>query len=138
MSRLLLFLTAFSLTFAPIALPVAEARTIDNTGLAGSDIVDGMWTQICSTLPFCDVGEEAVDMFAQRIIQFVFSIISAVAVIIIVYSAIQLITARGEQEKFDQAKKTVTYAAAGLLISILAENLVLYVANTLLPRILGN
>lgn len=133
--RLLLSLSACVLLLLPAA---AGARTIDNTGIAGSEVVDGMWDQICLTLPFCDVGEQAVDMAARQVINIAFSLITATAVIVTMYGGIMMIVSRGNEDAYGKAKTIMTTAAIGLLIAVVAEQLVLYVALDLVPRMLGN
>ncbi len=132
--RRFIILSLALLVFLPA---VAGARSIDNTGIAGSDIVDGMWDQICSTLPFCNVGEAGVELVAGRVIDFIFSIITMCAVIMIIYGGIMMIVSRGNEEGYATAKKITLAACAGLLIALLAENLVIYVAGELLPGALG-
>lgn len=134
MSRLIFSLLALLIIAAPAGV---AARTIDNTGLAGSEIVDGMWNDICSALPFCDVGEDAVDMIARQVINVVFDIITSLAVIVMMYGGIKMIASRGNEEGYAQAKKVAFYAGVGLIIALLAENLVLYIADDLLPTMLG-
>ncbi len=134
MSRLILIVLPALILLAPAA---SQARTIDNTGIAGSGIVDGMWNEICSALPFCDVGEDAVDMIARQVINVVFDIITSLAVIMLMYGGIKMIASRGNEEGYAYAKKVAVYAGAGLIIALLAENLVLYVADDLLPTMLG-
>lgn len=120
-----------------IAAPTTQARTIDNTGIADSDIVSGMWDEICTTLPFCDVGEEGVDLIARRVIKIALDTITALTVIVLMYAGIKMTASRGNEEGFTQAKKVATYAAIGLLLAVISENLVLYIADVLLPRLLG-
>ncbi len=122
-----------------LLLPVAAgARTIDDTGIAGSEVVDGMWDQICLTLPFCGVGEQAVDLAARQIINITFSLITATAVVVTMYGGIMMIISRGNEDAYSSAKKIMTTAAIGLLIAVVAEQLILYVALDLVPQMLGN
>ncbi len=133
--RRLLASIALVIALLPAA---AVARTIDDTGIAGSEVVSGMWDQICLALPFCSVGEQAVDLVARQIINITFSLITAAGVIVTMYGGIMMIVSRGNQDAYGNAKKIMTTAAIGLLIAVVAEQLVLYVALDLVPRMLGN
>jgi hypothetical protein len=65
----------------------------------------------------------------QTILQFVFGIMGALAVIIILIAAVRFITAQGEPNGVKQARNTIIYAAIGLAICLSAEVLVTFVLN---------
>jgi hypothetical protein len=53
-----------------------------------------------------------------------------VAVILIIISGITLITSGGDPKKIDQAKKTLTYAIAGLVLIFFSFFIVIFIAQT--------
>lgn len=61
----------------------------------------------------------------------VFAVLAAVAVIIIIVSAINLAASEGNPENISKAKKSIIYALVGLIIALSAEAAVL----TLIGRI---
>lgn len=63
------------------------------------------------------------------ILNYVLSIFGAIAVIMIVYSGIQMIISQGNSEKVAQARRAIIYAFAGLLVIFFAQALVLFVFN---------
>lgn len=58
---------------------------------------------------------------------FVFGIIITVAIIYIIIGGIQLIASQGDPQKIAKARQTILYAVIGLVISISAEFIVLFV-----------
>jgi Type IV secretion system pilin len=61
----------------------------------------------------------------------VFSIVGAVALLIMVISGLRYIIARDNAQAVSQAKSAIIYAAVGLAISILAISIVSFVAGSL-------
>lgn len=53
----------------------------------------------------------------------------AVAVLFIIFSGLQMVTAAGNKERYEAAKKTLGYAVLGLLIIVLALVIVRVVIN---------
>jgi hypothetical protein len=68
---------------------------------------------------------------AQAIFQVVFGIMGAIAVIVIIISAIQLVTSQGDPQAVGKARDTIIYAAVGLAIALSAEVLVSFVITSL-------
>ena len=58
------------------------------------------------------------------VIDFLLYLSGVVAVLFIIYGGIQFITSQGAPDKLSQARKTLIYAAAGLIISIAARAIV--------------
>lgn len=96
-----------------------------------------MWNTICTTLPFCDVGSSAPQFFLDKITNFVFSIIVGVAIIIIIWAGIRLVTSAGDEQRITEARTTIIWVVVGLLAALVARTVVLFIGNDLLPRILG-
>src|SRR3989338_10197628 len=65
-----------------------------------------------------------------NIIQWVLGILALVAVIMIIIAGFQWMTAAGNEEKVEKAKKVISAAVIGLIIVLLAWAIVIFVANT--------
>jgi uncharacterized protein YacL len=63
------------------------------------------------------------------ILTLVFSLIGAIALIIITIAGFSYITSRGEPEKTARAKDTIMYAVIGLIVASLAATIVSFVAG---------
>ncbi len=60
----------------------------------------------------------------QQILQIVFGIIAAVAVLVIVIAGLRFVIAQGNPQDIAKARNTIIYAVVGLLIAISAEVIV--------------
>jgi hypothetical protein len=118
-------------------VPVAQAALINNTGLDDNPAISSMWAQICTTLPFCDVGGSAPEFVATKIINIVFALLAAAAIITIIITSLKLVTAEGDTEAFAALKKTLLYTIIGLVLSLIARPMVVYVAETVVPLLVG-
>ena len=93
--------------------------------------VDEMWETICSSLPYCDLGTAAPAFFSQRIVNFVFPLIVAAAVCVIIYAGIKMIT--GGEDGFAEAKTIITYATIGIILAVLTGSIFVFIGSFLLP-----
>lgn len=110
-----------------LLIPVAHAVTLDTAGSADVHIF-GMWQSICSTLPFCYVGLDAPRLFACKIARFIFGSISGVGVCVVIYAALRIVFAQGEESGIDEAKKMIFYAAVGIALSMMAFAIVPFIS----------
>lgn len=60
----------------------------------------------------------------EKILQIVFGIIGAVAVIFIIISALKFITAQGDPQALAKARQSIIYAAIGLAVAVTATVIV--------------
>lgn len=65
------------------------------------------------------------------IINFVFAIFGAIAVLIVVYAGVQLILSNGNAEKVATSRRTIIYAIVGLIVMSLAWVIVGFVVKRL-------
>lgn len=65
------------------------------------------------------------------IINSLFFVIGAVAVLVLLYGAIRYITSTGDASRVKAAKDTIIYAIAGLVVAILAPAIVGFVIGSL-------
>ncbi len=77
-------------------------------------------------VPKGDLSNDAV----QTVLQIVFALIGAVAVIILMLAALKYITSRGDPQAVAKAKNTIVYAAIGLVISVSAFTIVGFVIKS--------
>lgn len=61
----------------------------------------------------------------EKLLAVVFGAAAAIAILVIVFSAINFITGGGDPEKISRAKKSIIFALVGLAIAVSAETLVL-------------
>ena len=76
-----------------------------------------------NVLPQVSAAEDQV----QRGLVVVFAILAALAILVIVLSAINLAASEGNPEKISKSKRSIIYALIGLVIALLAEAIVLAV-----------
>lgn len=114
----------------PLLIGRAEAVEVGSGPGVGE-----MWASICTTLPFCNLGTAAPAFFSQRIVSFLFPLIVAAAVCVLIYAGIRMIT-KGE-EGYTEAKTIFLYVALGIVLSLLTSAIVAFVGGFLLPLLLS-
>lgn len=77
----------------------------------------------------CDSGGLTTGI--SQIINTIFFIIGTLAVIVLLVGAIRYITSTGDAKRIQQAKDTIFYALAGLIVAILARAIVGFVIGKL-------
>ncbi len=113
MKKIALTLGALAVLAIPsIALAQATTFTVENIG--GS----------------VGLGTADLKTTVINIIQWVLGILALVAVIMIIIAGFQWMTAAGNEEKVEKAKKVISAAVIGLIIVLLAWAIVIFVANT--------
>jgi hypothetical protein len=81
--------------------------------------------QVClDTLPQTQATGGAV----QTVIQIVIGVLGAVALLIITIAGLQYVLSEGDPQKAARAKNAIIYAVVGLVIAILAQAIVTFVA----------
>lgn len=80
----------------------------------------------CNTgLPQTNAGQ------ITNILQIVFGVAGALALLIIIIAALRFITSNGDPQGVAQARNTIIYAAIGLVVCIFAEVIVSFVLTNL-------
>lgn len=118
-------------------VPTAHATVLNQAGLENGAGVSGMWEEICQTLPFCDIGNQAPDVLSTKILDIISGLVVGIAIAFVIYAGIRLIMAQGDDQGLAEAKTIVTYALVGLVLSVVGRALILFIATDLLPRLLG-
>jgi hypothetical protein len=126
MNLLLSLLSAF--------VPTAHAA-LGNIG-SSNPAVANMWNTICNTLPFCSLGAATAPFyFAGKIIAIIQSLVTSVAIIMIIYASIQLSSSQLDDSKKGQAKNIITYALIGVILSIVGGTFLRYLILVVFPQL---
>lgn len=67
----------------------------------------------------------------QSLLQIVFGILGAIAVIVVVVAGLNYVVSSGDPQKTAKAKNTILYALVGLAISVLSFTIVTFVLGRL-------
>jgi len=76
------------------------------------------------------LGSADLKSTVVNIIQWVLGILALVAVVMIIIGGFQWMTAAGNEERIEKAKKVISAAVIGLIIVLLAWAIVIFVAGT--------
>ncbi|TAK89085.1 hypothetical protein EPO04_03220 [Patescibacteria group bacterium] len=66
-----------------------------------------------------------------NILNSVFFLVGALAVIALLIGAVRYVTSTGDQDRIKQAKNTIVYAVTGLIVALLARQIVGFVIGSL-------
>ncbi|MFA6588297.1 MAG: pilin [Patescibacteria group bacterium] len=108
------YLIATAATLGVMALPIAALAVSFDTTFAGS------------------LGFTSTDLKATilNVITFVLGLLGLIAVIMILYGGFIWLTAGGNEDKVDSAKKIISSACIGLVVVLLAWAIVNFVLKT--------
>ena len=99
------------------------------------DIINGQLIRFLVENPSrSDVGlpnVSASPATAQTIFGIIFGVAAALAILVIIISAFNIVTGGGDPDKISRGKKGAIYALVGLAIAVSAEAIVLVVLNRL-------
>jgi amino acid transporter len=65
----------------------------------------------------------------NKIINLIFWILLIVSVIFLIIGGLQFVTAAGEAEKIEQARRLILYAIIGVVVAILARGIVWFIVS---------
>jgi hypothetical protein len=95
---------------------------------------DSITTQCPGSTQSCDTGIPKVSANSgeiQIVLQIVFGIIGAIAVLIIVINGLQLVISQGSPDALKKARDAIIAASIGLVIAVSAEIIVTFVLTKL-------
>jgi hypothetical protein len=72
---------------------------------------------------------------AQRVTNIMLTAVAALSVIFLLYGALQFITSRGDSERAERARNTISHTIVGIIIAILAYAIVNVVYNLITREI---
>ena len=78
-------------------------------------------------LPNKVTNDSALNDRITIVLQIVFGVLGAVAVLIIVIAGLQYVLSGGDPQKTSRAKDTILYAAIGLVVAVMAFTIVTFV-----------
>lgn len=93
----------------------------------GAGFMSGMWTDVCTILPYCGQGASGVAIVTGIMIKTVLWLIGSGAVLIILFAAVRIVASGGNDEMVSKGKKMILYAVLGLLFAVLASIIVNFV-----------
>ena len=88
----------------------------------------------CGNNNTCESGLPHVDASGvqiHQILQIVFGVLAALAVLMIVIAGLRFITAQGSPQETAKARNTIVYALIGLVVALIAEAFVSFVLGNL-------
>ncbi|MDB5164945.1 MAG: rane protein of unknown function [Candidatus Saccharibacteria bacterium] len=89
-----------------------------------ADVVDP--SQFQTELPQAHANSTAI----HDVLQIVFGVLGALAVLMIVIAGLRFITAQGNPQETAKARSTIVYAIVGLLVALMAEAIVSFVLGS--------
>ncbi len=102
-------------TLATVALPFAASATSFSIESVGSTL---------------GLGTSDLKQTVVNILNLVLGLLALIAVVMIIIGGFTWLTAGGNEEKVDKAKKIISAAVIGLIIVLLAWAVVIFVART--------
>jgi TRAP-type C4-dicarboxylate transport system permease small subunit len=76
-------------------------------------------------------ADDALTAQISNIVSVLLYLAGAIAVLVIIYGGIRYVTSTGDASRIKAAKDTILYAVVGLIVAILANAIVLFVANNI-------
>ena len=107
-------------------IPRASAAVIEQLG-QGAPGIDGMWDQLKQTFPHTDMGSGGLAFLLLMLTNMILRFIGGIAVLMIVYGGIRMIMTVYDENSHGEAKKIVISACVGLILTMLADAVVMYV-----------
>jgi hypothetical protein len=124
--KFLLFLIGQSIT-------TAAAKPLESWGSSNPG-VQQMWQRIRGTL---FTRSDPVYSTVGIVINFVYPLIGAAAMLVIIYAGIRIITAQGKEDVISNAKSMIMYALIGVVLGVISSTVIAYFANFFFPSLLG-
>jgi len=106
----------------------AMVFTVNNVLAAGSSFYDN--PQGGASTPNAAAQGTLGDNVSQ-IINYFLGMLGLVAVAMLIYAGMLMVTAGGEEEQIGKAKKIITYAVIGIVIIVLSYTIIGFVTNIL-------
>jgi len=128
--RILALGVAVALIAAPVALPVAvyaDAAIQQNLQCGTTFTTDS--TAACDT----SKGATTINDTIVKVINFFSAIVGVVSVIMIIYGGFKYISSGGDSGNVQSAKNTIIYAVIGLVVVAMAQFIVQFVLNKVIP-----
>lgn len=92
---------------------------------------DGLTTAQCDLLSQDKLNPAKKNNYIWDIVRFIFILLGAVAVIMIIVGGFQYATSQGDSNATAKAKNTILYAVIGLAVALFATAIVTFIINQL-------
>lgn len=129
---IILLLAPFFQVLAQVGINPAEEVPVpvlcSTTGVTG---IIGIILGVC-VRPFGPAGGRTATDLVLGIIEIALAIAGMMAVLFVIVGGIRYITAHGNEEQAEAAKKTLTHAIVGIVIIILAFVIIRVISNALI------
>ena len=82
----------------------------------------------------CDVNlpnVAATGSNVQVIVQIAFAVIGVIALIFLLFAAIEMVTSQGDPQRIAKSRQAILYAVIGLIVAVSAETIVTFVLGKL-------
>lgn len=122
----------FPLFIGWVPAAYANTPTLDKWG-ASNVAVKSMWDKIRATVYVNIGGQDLVHALTGSLVQVIFTFITGISVLLIMYAGIRMIASRGKEDEFTQGKTIITWALAGLVLSMLAGVIIRFFFEGFLP-----
>lgn len=137
MKRIALCIALLLSLLGPVLLTAPARAAVDVFGACSNNSVTPgaatpSETDVCKQRPAA--GQAAPNPIIHGIsitITIMAFVIGFTAVVILIISAINMITSEGDPQKFASARKSIIYALIGVVIAVLAQSLVAFTLNKL-------
>lgn len=118
------------ITLRFVLIPAAAARALENLGRSDPGVA-GMWAVVVNVFPHARDGWGAnlIINLSLKVIIFFLTTIVAVAAGMLIYAGIVMTTSGGDSAKLEETKKIAINVGIGLILSMLADGIALYVLN---------
>lgn len=107
----------------------AHAASLDQWGQNGPGVAQ-MWQTIRNTLY---TQQDPVTALSGAVTNFIFPLVGAGALIMVLYAGLRMITGEGKDESWTKAKEIILYALLGVVLAVLASVIIGYFATVFFP-----
>ena len=116
------------LSLIGLLTPRVSAAVIEQLG-TGAPGIDNMWGQFKQIFPHTDLGSQGLAFVILMVTNIILRFIGGIAVLMIIYGGIRMIMTVYDENSHGEAKKIVLSACIGLVLTVLADAIVMYVIS---------
>lgn len=110
---------------AGMLIPSAHAAAIEQLGVMAPGI-NAMWNDLQTAFPHTGHGSGGFAFVMLMATNIVLQFIAGIAVLMIIYGGIRMISTVADENGHTEAKKIVQYAVVGLILAMLTDAIVQY------------
>jgi hypothetical protein len=125
----------FLLTLIGLLTPGICAADLADWGQNNQGVSE-MWSIIDGSLYTHVAGGDVVAALTYSAVNFIFPLISASGVVLIMYAGIRMIASQGKEDEFSKGKTIIFYAFIGIILSLIARVAIQFFVQGFLPEFL--